>query len=154
MLHKAVRLIAHRHLRIADDIRAILPPGQARHQIDVSIQQHLVEIAEAAVDVLVLPSGILGHLSVILIGIPCFDSVLSRTFLKNFVFIVADADYRCFLCKGRGCDNVYGAEQCKKQSVHAIYSHSFCFHLCIPRSISESSLQTSGRPQPSALLDP
>ena len=92
MLNEVICLIAHSRVRIPYDLLTILPPGKTREEIYIAVQKHLVQVSEFAVNIVILPSGILRELLIVLISIARFDSSLPCAFLENLVFIIAYAD--------------------------------------------------------------
>ena len=85
-------LVAHGRVRIADQRLPVLPPGQPGQEVDPAVQQHLVQVAEFAVHILIPPAGVLRQLLVVFVGIACLDGALPGPLLEHLVFIVPDAD--------------------------------------------------------------
>ena len=92
MLNETIRLIAHRRIGITDYICALFPVSQTSQKIDVSVQKHLIQIAELSVHIFILPSCVFGKLLIILIGIAGLDFAIRSALLENFLLVVTDTN--------------------------------------------------------------
>ena len=94
VLDQAVRLIAHRGVRIADEILAVFPVCKSREKIYLAVQEHLVEIAEFTVNVFIAPACIFRKLLVVFICVSGLYRTFLRAFLENLILIVSDTHGR------------------------------------------------------------
>ena len=97
MLDQVICLVTHWLLRITDQLFSVFLPGKTCHEIDLAVQKHLIQVAEASVDIFILPSGVFGQLHVVLVSVPFLGLSCLCAFLENFVFIVANQN-RFFIC--------------------------------------------------------
>ena len=97
MLDQAIGFIAHGVLRISDLFFSVFLPGKTCQKIDLTIQKHLIQVAEAAVNIFIFPSGVFRQLQIVLICVPFLGFSCLCTFLEHFVFIVANQN-RFFIC--------------------------------------------------------
>ena len=99
VFNQIIGFAAHDSVRISDNIFPFFSVSQTCKQINLPIQKHLIQIAESAVDIFILPACILGDLLIVFIGIPGFHQAFARPFLKDFIFIIAHTHCQWF-CSG------------------------------------------------------
>ena len=90
MLYQVVGLIAHRQIRVTYKLFAFFFIRKTGKYVYIAIQQLLIQFAEVAVYILIMPAGILGQLLIVLIGIAGLDSTLFGPLLKHFILIIAN----------------------------------------------------------------
>ena len=100
MLYQVVGLVSHCRFRIADQTDPVFFSGKACQQINLTVQQHLIQIRKGSVNIIVFPAGIFCQLPVIFIRIACLDCAFPCPFLKDLILIVADPDCFRILCIG------------------------------------------------------
>ena len=93
MLYKIIGFVAHRSIRIANNINPVLLLRKAGQEVDLSIEKHLVQITELTVYILILPACVFQKLLVILIGVAGLDLTFLRSLLKDFVLVISNADH-------------------------------------------------------------
>ena len=102
MLYQIIGFMSHGIIRISDQTGPFLLEGKPCQQIDLSIQQHLIQIGKRAIDIIIFPTGVFRYLTVIFIRIACFYSALLCSLLKDLIFIVADPNSLYVLCMDEG----------------------------------------------------
>ena len=134
--HEVIGFVSHDRSRVADQPRTVFSPCQAGQQIDIPVEQHLVELAETAVDVLISPAGVLGKLLIVFVGIARLYRAFLCPLLEHLVFIIA-YPHRVRSClragpdgqKGRHEDHDAGKKRDPVQQTSVI-SEGYRPHLC------------------------
>ena len=76
MLYKIVGFTAHYSLRIAYHRGPVFLPGKTCQEIDLTVSKHPVQVAEIAIDIFILPAGILRKLTVVFVGVAALNLTL------------------------------------------------------------------------------
>ena len=102
MLNEIIGLAAHDTIRITDPCSAFFTPGKTGQQINLTVQEHLIQVSVTAVHIFVLPACVFREFAVILISVAGLNSTLLSAFLKHFVLVITYSD--CF-CSAAGASN-------------------------------------------------
>ena len=102
MLNEIIGLAAHDAVRIADQCGAFFTPGKTGQQIDLTLQEHLIQVSVTAVHIFVLPACVFRKFAVILVSVAGLNRTLLSAFLKHFVLVITYSD--CF-CSAAGASN-------------------------------------------------
>ena len=138
MLHKVIRFTSHRKIRISYKFFPFFLICKARNNIYFTVKKHIINLSEAAINILIFPACVLRKFKIILIRISRFYDTIFCPFLKDFIFIVSYS-YRfgLFLCSPS-----YWYSKCHYYCQY--YNKSgYCFiflHCCILSGVSWSVL--------------
>ena len=119
MLHKGIGFVAHGAFGIVYKIKSVVSLCKSGEKVYLARKKHIVEIAETAVYILVIPSGVLRELAVILVGITCLYGTLGSPLLEYFVLVVSDFD-----CFGVGTLRGYYVRKREKQHKRKYEGHN------------------------------
>ena len=127
VLYQAIDLVAHRSLGVGNEPDALLAKRETRQKVNIAIEQHLVEVPIATIDILIVPAGVLRELSIVLVGITGLDGPLLGTLFKDFVLVIANT-YRCDVSvigpRGSGREDDQGEQRHQNRCAYA----SHCPH--------------------------
>ena len=118
MLYEAVCLIAHRGIRVADQVLTVFSPGKSCKKIYVAVKEHLVKISEISIHILITPAGVFRKLLIILVGITFLNRAFRSSLLEYFILVVAHAHKLAGSAVGVGCDggkHQYYERECKDE---------------------------------------
>jgi hypothetical protein len=106
---KGIDFVPHRGRWIPNNTKPVISLCKTGNKIYVTGQQHIIEIAKAAIDILIGPTGIFRELTVVFIGVAVLDLTVLRALLEDFILVITYPDnFRSVISqggKGNACDH-------------------------------------------------